>query len=164
MLVPSTLEVLDATPATLRAMLMDVPQHCLEMKGGEGWSPRDVVNHLAARQPPAFIGRLRAIIEQDHPVLPGIADDDVLDESIVERPLPILLDEFAQTRREAMQFVRALSEDELARTARHQTAGDVSAADIIHHIAYHDLVHIAQINALLRAPIDRARGAMRMFT
>jgi hypothetical protein len=163
-LIPSTLEVLDATPATLRAMLADVPQHCAEMKGAEGWSPRDVVNHLAARQPPAFIGRLRAIVEQEHPVLPGISDDDVLDEALTEQPLPTVLDGFSEVRREAMQFVRSLSEDELSRTGRHQTAGDVSAADIIHHIAYHDLIHIAQINELLRAPIDRARGAMRIFT
>jgi uncharacterized damage-inducible protein DinB len=161
-LVPSTLDLLDATPATLRATLLDLPEHCLDMPGGEGWSARDVVAHLAARQRPAFVGRVRAIVEQDRPVLPDIPDDGV------RRPferlsLPALLDDFATTRREAMQYVRSLGDANLVRTGRHETAGDVTAADIIHHIAYHDLVHLAQINAILRAPIERARGAMRMF-
>jgi hypothetical protein len=162
---PGTLEILDATPATLRAMLIGVPQACIEEPGGEGWSPRDVVLHLASRQKPAFIGRIRMIVEQDQPLLPDIADDAIPGgEALQGLTLGTLLDDMASVRVEAMTLVRSLTPLQLARTGRHETAGTVSAADIVHHIAYHDLVHIAQINALLRDPIERARGAMRIFT
>jgi hypothetical protein len=120
--------------------------------------------HLASRQRPAFIGRITLIIEQDHPLLPDISDDAIPGGyTLGDQPLPAILAEFEAVRAEAMALVRSLSESQLARTARHETAGQVSAADIVHHIAYHDLVHIAQVNALLRDPIDRARGAMRVF-
>ena len=165
MLVVGTLEILDATPATLRAMLADVPQQCIETPGAEGWSPKDVVVHVASRQRPAFIGRLRLIIEQGTPLLPDIPDDDIPGRyALRDQPLTAILDELTAVRIEAMALVRSLTSEQLARTGRHETAGNVSAADIIHHIAYHDLVHIAQINTLLRDPIDRARGAMRIFT
>lgn len=165
MLTSGTLDVLAATPPILRAMLEHVPQECIETAGAEGWSPRDVVVHLASRQRPALIGRLTMIVEQDHPLLPDIPDDAIPGGySLRDQPFPAIMAEFEAVRTEAMKLVRSLSADQLARTARHETAGEVSAADIVHHIAYHDLVHIAQINALLRDPIDRARGAMRIFT
>ena len=165
MLSPGTLEILDATPATLHAMLAHVPQQCIDAAGKEGWSPKDVVVHVASRQRPAFIGRMRLIVEQDDPLLPDIPDDDIPGGyTLRDQRLAAILDELAAVRIEAMALVRALTGEQLARTGRHETAGNVSAADIIHHIAYHDLVHIAQINALLRDPIDRARGAMRIFT
>jgi hypothetical protein len=165
MLTPGTLEILDATPTTLRAMLAHVPQQCVDAPGAEGWSPKDVVVHVASRQRPAFIGRLRLIVEQDAPLLPDIPDDDIPGGyALRDQPLAAILDELADVRLEAMALVRSLTGEQLARTGRHETAGNVSAADIIHHIAYHDLVHIAQINGLLRDPIDRARGAMRIFT
>lgn len=105
------------------------------------------------------------IVEQDHPLLPDIPDDTIPGGySLRDQSFPAIMGEFEAVRTEAMTLVRSLSGDQLTRTARHETAGEVSAADIVHHIAYHDLVHIAQINALLRDPIDRARGAMRIFT
>ena len=165
MLSTGTLEILAATPATLRAMLEHIPQACIETTGAEGWSPKDVVVHLASRQRPALIGRLTMIVEQDHPLLPDIPDDAMPGGySLRDQSLSAIMTEFEEVRAEAMTLVRSLSGAQLARTARHETAGEVSAADIVHHIAYHDLVHIAQINALLRDPIDRARGAMRVFT
>ncbi len=121
--------------------------------------------HLASRQRPALIERLTLIVEQDRPLLPDIPDDAIPGGySLRGQSFAAIMTEFEAVRREAMTLVRSLSGDQLARTARHETAGDVSGADIVHHIAYHDLVHIAQINALLRDPIDRARGAMRIFT
>jgi hypothetical protein len=120
--------------------------------------------HLASRQRPAFIGRLRLIVEREEPQLPDIPDDAIPGYTIGDRPMEVILEEMAATRAEAMAFVRGLAPEQLARVGRHETAGTVTAADIIHHICYHDFVHIAQITALLREPVDQARGAMRIFT
>ena len=39
----------------------------------------------------------------------------------------------------------------------------ISVADVLNHVAYHDLLHIGQIAGLLAAPIEARRGAMRVF-
>jgi len=41
--------------------------------------------------------------------------------------------------------------------------GDLAIADIIHHVAYHDLVHVAQAARLAGEPLEQLRGAMRVF-
>ena len=62
-----------------------------------------------------------------------------------------------------MTMLRALTPDDLTRPGQHSVAGEVRIADIVHHIAYHDLLHIGQVAGLLAAPIEQRRGAMRMF-
>jgi uncharacterized damage-inducible protein DinB len=163
-LVPGTLEALDATPSTLRAMLASLPSECVEMRGQEGWSARDVVVHLASRQRAALAGRLGMMLDEDCPSLPGIPHEKTVQAyALKDAPLLDILDDHAIARGEAMELVRSLTPEQLGRTAKQGVAGIVSVTDIVHHIAYHDLIHIAQINALLREPIDKARGAMRVF-
>jgi hypothetical protein len=45
----------------------------------------------------------------------------------------------------------------------HSGVGEISIADVIHHVAYHDLIHIAQAARLASAPLEPLRGAMRPF-
>ena len=75
--------------------------------------------------------------------------------------MPKLLDEYAAARAESMVWLRALAPDDFTRTGRHEVAGVIAVADVLHHIAYHDLVHIAQVAKLLSIPVEQRRGHMR---
>ena len=72
-----------------------------------------------------------------------------------------LLDEYAVARGEAMQWLRELTPEQTGRTGRHQVAGSITVANVLHHVAYHDLAHIEQIARLLYAPVEERRGPMR---
>src|SRR5207237_116945 len=72
LLTAGTIDVLASTPATLRALLLSLPNEIVETPGAEGWSPRDVVAHLLARHDDALVGRVRAMLDQDDPVIPDI--------------------------------------------------------------------------------------------
>jgi len=63
-------------------------------------------------------------------------------------------------RGEAMEMVRGLEPEQLGRTGRHEVAGTITIEGILHHVAYHDLLHIAQIAKLLSLPLDARRGGM----
>jgi hypothetical protein len=161
---PAALEVLATTPAVLRAMLGRLPEATASAPGAEGWSPKDVVAHLASRQRPAVMARVGAILAQPGAVLPDVPEEASLAESGLRvRPMDEVLETFAELRAEAMTLLRAIEPAQLDLRGTHEVAGEVSVAEIINHLGYHDLLHIEQVARLLYTPIERERGAMRMF-
>lgn len=163
-LTTGTLDVLAATPSVLRALLASLPDDAVNAPGGEGWSSRDVVAHLLSLEPHTFQGRVRSMLDADYPDIISVDEAELLEKSgYRDRPVGELIELFAAERERSLAMVRDLPDDRLSRAGRHSVAGDVSVADIIHHKAHHDLSHIQQAIALIDAPLEAARGAMRMF-
>ncbi len=162
--VAAALDVFASTPATLRALLATLPDEITSAPADEGWSPRDVVVHLASLDPLTMVGRVRAIVEQDAPVLPEIDEHEVLEQSGL-RSLPIaeVLDRMTRQRAEAFPWLRGLTPPQLARVGKHAGVGELSAGAIIHHKGWHDLLHIQQICRMLAIPLDAGSGAMRQY-
>ncbi|HUS81698.1 MAG TPA: DinB family protein [Dehalococcoidia bacterium] len=161
-LAPGTLAALAAAPAVFEALFAGQPDAALERRGVEGWSAKDVLAHLVSIQPLTLVERVRAMVEGDVPSLPDIDEHVTLERSgLRDRPAPELVAKFTEERAQAMVFLDSLTQDQLRRRGRHEVAGEISAADAIHHVAYHDLLHIAQAANLLAEPIERSRGAMR---
>ncbi len=152
---------LERTPSVLRAMLGDMPDAVVNAPGGEGWSPRDVVAHLLSIHYAANVQRVRWMLDNDDPAIPDVDEHATLETSGMRTwPLDRLLDEYAAARAEAMVMLRAVTPQQLARTGRHAIAGTITIGDVMHHVAYHDLLHVGQITQLLYAPLERHRGAM----
>ena len=79
--------------------LRPLPDEITSAPADEGWSPRDVVVHLASLDPLTMVGRVRAIVEQDAPVLPEIDENEVLEQSgLRSLPLAEVLDRMARQR------------------------------------------------------------------
>ena len=158
------LGVLASTPATLRALLAGLTEEIISAPADDGWSPRDVVAHLASLDPLTLVGRVRAIIDQDQPAITAIDQHDVLERSgMRKRPLTGAIDEMAQRRTIALGWLRELTPQELERTGTHAIVGPLSVTEIIHHKAWHDLLHIQQISRMLSKPLDAGSGGMRQF-
>ena len=157
----SAIEVLESSPATLRALLGTMPEAAARAAGPEGWSPADVLAHLISVQQPALVERIRLIVEEDEPPIPNVDEDEALASSGLRgKPIAELLDRFESERRGAMAWVKGLAPESFARGGRHEVAGRITAADQLNHFAYHDLAHIRQIVSLLIPRLERARGAM----
>lgn len=162
--IDTAVRVLAATPATLRALLTGIDDAAVTTPGPEGWSVLDVVAHVTSVDPFTLRDRITAMIEQDNPVIPGIDEEETLNASGLRgQPLAELLEAFAAQRALSMELVRGLRESDFTRRGRHSVAGELSVADIVHHKAFHDLLHVRQIASLIEAPIEAARGAMRIF-
>jgi hypothetical protein len=163
MLIGEAIEVLATTPAVMRAMLAPLPEALVATPGGEGWSARDAVAHLLARQGPAISGRIDAILAAEGAAIPDIPDNLMELEPYRSRPLGDVLREFEEGRAEVVAPLRRITAEQALRRGVHSSVGELSIADIIHHVAYHDLVHVAQAAALAGAPLEPLRGAMRVF-
>ena len=84
-------------------------------------------------------------------------------EPLRTKPFDDLLREFEEGRAECIELLRTVTPDQLTLRGVHSGIGELSIADVIHHTAYHDLVHIAQAAQLAQAPLEPLRGAMRRF-
>jgi uncharacterized protein (TIGR03083 family) len=147
----------------MRAMLAPLSDNLVAAPGAEGWSARDVVAHLALRQRAAIVGRVESILSSPGGTIPGVPQGLMQPEQLRTRPFEDLLLKFAEGRAEAVAVLRQVGPEQLLWRGVHSGVGEISIADIIHHVAFHDLVHIAQAAQLAGAPLEPLRGAMRPF-
>ena len=160
----TALDVYASTPATLRALLDGIAGDVTSRPADGDWSIHDVVVHLTSLDPFSMVGRVRAILDQDDPVIPDLDEQEVLEGSgLQSKSLADVLDQMTHQRGDALVWLRELTPQQLARTGRHSAAGALSAADIIHHKAWHDLLHMRQICSMLSGPLDAGSGAMRKY-
>ena len=161
-LAAGTHAVLAATPNALRALLDGAPPELLREPLDEGWSIADVVAHLIVINERGLRERVEGMLAADNPTVPDVNEEESLAASGLRgRPASELLDRFESERAEVVAWLDTLSAADLARPGRHELVGPITAADVVHHMAYHDGLHVAQIARMLASPADRARGNMR---
>ena len=159
--VPVAIDSLARTPAVLRTLLDGVPNTAVTTPDAEDWSARDVVAHLLIVNDLGLDRRLHLMVEEDDPLVPDVNEHTTLAESGYRaRPVGDLLADFAARRADTVEWMRRLGPSELERTGNHEMTGRVTVSDVVHHIAFHDLVHVAQIANLIARPLNAARGGM----
>lgn len=159
---PYAIDVLAATPRVIDGLIRDLPSEIVEAPGDGGWSAKDVLAHVMSIQRPALTERLRLIFDEDRPAVPDVDEDEALrDSGLRVRPAIELLDTFARTRADAIAWLRTIERSAFDRIGIHEVAGELTAAHVTNHLAYHDLAHIAQIARLLYGPVEAGRGPMR---
>ena len=156
-----TLEILASTPATLDALLRNAPVELQDRSDAGGWSTRHVLAHLLTVDKPAIRDRIQTMLDEDNPSIANVGADAALKASEHrELPLDELLTRFAEERRLTVEILQSLDDAAWRRTAAHEQVGPISVADVVHHFAAHDMLHVGQIAAMLGEPAGRAQGNM----
>jgi hypothetical protein len=160
----AAIDLLDATPRVLRALLAGLSSERLEVPADEDWSPHDVVSHFLITQRIGALDRIRSMIEQEYPLLMNRDENEELRRSGYEsRAVPDLLEEFSRRREADTAWLRTLEAQDLQRSGDHSVAGHVTAEEMLYHAAHHDTVHLAQLTTMLGAYFEPHRGPMRVF-
>lgn len=141
-------EILERTPAVLRAMLSGVGEHWALRNYGEGtFSPFDVVGHLIHGERTDWIPRLRRILDhgESRPFEPF--DRFAMHAASRGKSIDDLLDEFARLRAENLVVLRAssLTAEQLAVRGTHPALGSVTIGELLATWTVHDLNHVRQI-------------------
>jgi uncharacterized damage-inducible protein DinB len=162
----SVLAVLERTPATLGALLADLPEQ-LE-RGNEGeqsWSPFDVLGHLIHGERTDWIPRLRIILEHGRSREFEPFDRFAQFEASRGRGVEDLLDDFEALRATNLRMLEALDlgPEDLPRRGRHPELGEVTAAELLATWAVHDLNHIAQISRIMAKQLGAQVGPWRAY-
>lgn len=142
------MEILEATPATLRTWLGGLDDGWVTADYGEGtFSPYNVVGHLIIGERVDWVPRARIILEHGE----GRAFDPFPHRATIEpesgQSMGELLEEFTRLRAENLAALRGmgLTAETLARRGVHPELGPVTLENLIWTWASHDVHHIGQI-------------------
>lgn len=146
------LSVLTRTPATLDALLCNLPEAWTAATEGPGtWSPYVVVGHLIHAEKADWMPRLAIILEHgaSRPFEPFDREAQFRDSH--GKSLPILLHEFRDLRQDSIASLRAmhLTSAQLDLKGTHPELGPVTARQLIATWTAHDLGHLAQISRVM---------------
>ncbi|MCH7872826.1 MAG: DinB family protein [Planctomycetes bacterium] len=144
----SAIEILERTPAALRAMLGGLSEPWVTSNyGHDTFSPFDVVGHLIHGERTDWMPRARMILEHGESKTFEPFDRYAMYEQSKGRTIGELLDEFESLRCENVIALRglALTPEDLARRGTHPELGAVTLENLLATWTVHDLNHIHQI-------------------
>jgi hypothetical protein len=141
---------LDAFPEELARLLDDQPREALVAPSSDGGpGVVELLPHLRDWEA-IFLGRVDAIMTQDHPTLPAFDDDLWAIERDYRGQDPArVLAEFLSLRADLLDHLRHADEAAWRRTADHETAGEVDLLWLGNQVVQSDADHVAQIRDAL---------------
>jgi len=146
------LEVLEQTASTLAEIVRTHSETVLRTRPFEGkWTPNEIIGHLADCEW-VYGYRLRLILCEDNPIIPGTNQDLwVAAQRHNEREPSELVEMFRTMRRFNLAFSKPMSPVDLKRTGQHNERGPESLAVMLRMLAGHDFSHLDQITRYIRA-------------
>lgn len=154
-------EVLQRTPATLNALLNDLPNDwVLANEGPETFTPYDVIGHLIEGEENDWIPRARIILEQGETRPFDKFDRFAMYEKSRGKSLSELLKQFEQLRGESIRQLDAmnLTPELLQKQGSHPALGVVTLSQLLSAWVVHDLGHIRQIVRVMAKQYREAIG------
>lgn len=129
------------------ALLATIDQTAAKWRPSEGeWSLVETVCHLVDEELEDFRMRLRLTIEDPAAEWPPIDPEGVaVERAYLERPLGVMLSQFAAVRRESVAWLRSLPEIDLAIQNVHPRFGSMQAGDLLASWCAHDALHLRQL-------------------
>ncbi len=158
--------VLTRTPATLRALLADLPSPWTSAnEGPDTWSPQDVVGHLIHGEETDWIPRAKIILTKGESQAFEPFDRFAQARRFAGWSLERLLDRFGELRAAGIATLRGwrLTWEQLALPGRHPELGPVTLAQLLASWVVHDLGHIAQISRVMAKQYTAAVGPWKVY-
>jgi hypothetical protein len=123
----------------------------LDARPADGWSPREVVHHLADSEMTSAI-RLRKLLAEEDPIIVGYDESEYARRlHYADRPIEPSLDALRAARATTVQLLERLTEGDWQRSGTHTESGPYSVERWLEIYGRHCHEHADQIRA--------ARGA-----
>lgn len=144
------LKILRGTPVVLRSLVRGLDDDAWRRRPAEGeWAVIEVVAHLADSDERAA-ARVRRMLAEDDPTLPGYDQDELAREHrYIEMSPDEALERFERLRSEHVALLEGLDDDGWRRTGLHSEQGPMDVELYETHGAAEDVDHMAQIARLV---------------
>ena len=148
-------ELIKFTPDVLTSMVAGLDDELLSWRPAQGeWCIKEVIGHLLEMDTKAFGDRIKLILAEDTPAIPGFNVDKIAaDRHDDQRPINALLESFRVEREAAVAYLAQLPAEGLSRTGTFPTDRYFRASDFLYEWPYHDQEHIKQISDIIQASV-----------
>ncbi|HEY9077478.1 MAG TPA: DinB family protein [Anaerolineaceae bacterium] len=140
--------VLKSTPAVLDSLLGKCLPESTWKKypAANEWSLVELMSHLSATETEVNLPRVKQILNENDPFLPGIDTDRwVKERNFQANQGEEVLKIFIEARQELLMKLNQLDPEAPSRSARHAIFGPTSLKEILGFIATHDRAHLKQV-------------------
>ena len=164
--IENAIEVLSATPGTLRAMLGGLSDGWISgSNSSDSWQAFDVVGHLIHGEETDWIPRARIILEQGENRTFVPFDRFAQFEKSKGKRLADLLTEFEEARAKSLEEFRSwnLNDEQLKFKGMHPELGEVTLSQLLATWMVHDLNHIRQIATSMARQYDEEVGPWKEY-
>jgi uncharacterized damage-inducible protein DinB len=161
-----TISLLTRTPATLNALLRDLPETWTSRNEGENtWSVFDVIAHLIHGEHADWMSRAKTILQFGESKTFAPFDRLGHTKESQNKSLNQLLDEFARLRSENLRELQSLNlqQQDLELRGRHPVFGSVTLSQLLSTWAVHDLTHLHQISRIMAHQYREAVGPWSQY-
>jgi hypothetical protein len=136
----------EAGPGVLRAAIEGLGDRELDHRPADGgWTPREVVHHVADSEMTSAI-RLRRLIAEEDPLIVGYDGDEFARRlHYADRPIGPALAAVEAARATTAQILRSLTDADWARTGTHSESGPYGVEAWLEIYAVHCHDHAEQI-------------------
>ena len=160
------LEVLEQTPATLRALLSGLSDEWTTgTEGPDTWSPYDVLGHLIHGENTDWMARADIILSDADDKTFAQFDRFAQFEESRGKTMADLLHEFERLREANVARLRALdlTDAHLDRTGTHPALGTVTLRQLLSTWTVHDLDHVVQIARVMATQVGDNVGPWKQY-
>jgi len=146
------LAILRSTPAALDSLCRHLSEQAWKTRPGQKeWCITEILCHLRDVDHGVNAPRVRKVLENDNPFLPGEDTDRWTDERnyFLQDGLEALK-QFTATRLKLLDILEAIPADSWKRPARHAIFGPTDLAELVGIICGHDRLHVQQVHQVLK--------------
>ena len=156
--------ILASTPKKIAVEVGTLTPRQMRSRPAPGkWSVQEILAHLDDGED-IMRARVARMLEHDEPALPRFDQERRAIELHYDRKDPRrTLERFARQRRGSVKWLRTVRPAQLNRKGRHEVVGVITAGEMIHEWAFHDLGHLKQILEVKRYALWPDMGNMRQF-
>lgn len=161
-----SISLLTRTPATLDALLRDLPETwTLQNEGENSWTAFDVVGHLIHGELTDWMPRAKMILEFGETRTFEPFDRLAQFRESQGKSLGQLLDEFARLRSENLGELGSMSlrQKDFEQRGRHPALGVVTLSELLAAWVAHDLTHLHQISRIMAHQYREAVGPWSQY-
>lgn len=141
------LAVLRAAPAAIASLTDGLPAERWQCQPApREWCLTEIMCHLRDVDREVHLARLRRVLDEENPFLPGeVTDRWVEERGCARQDGRLALQAFVTARKELLALLEGLAPAAWSRPARHAIFGPTTLLELVKFIAEHDRLHIQQV-------------------
>jgi hypothetical protein len=132
-------------------LINGLDEKSLDISDGEGWTPRQVIHHVADSEAQSY-ARLRRLVAEPGTLIQGYDEGAWGENSTLgysELPIDISVAVYTAVRASSLEIIKRLDEDQLNNSGTHSESGEYTIHNWLDNYINHPRDHASQIQKIL---------------